>query len=458
MRMMRKFLVSCIFFLLIIGYAHALGIMGRDAKFHINVVPGYTQEDIFTITNNEGYTSSYEIVAVRMEGADMTEYFNITPNRIENISTGGATSTKVRVHIPGNVESPGVSEVWVKVQIDTTRGGGITATPSVAIRYIFSVLYPTTYINWGINAPNLNVNETKNFSVNIQNIGIPTLGYAYADVTVKSPDTNETYRNFRTDSRSNIKSWESVILNGEFDSRGLSPGDYMANFTLHYDENISSKETIFRIGTKDVHILNFTKLFEKDSINKMDIIVESAWNKHIQEIYADVTVYDIETGKELKRFRSLNSCLLPWETKTLDAYFDTKGLEKKDYRAAVVIKYEGASTSKDGIITIGENINAVVVEEIPGTFSFSQTVSGLFAFVSGVNIYIVIILFFIILSCILVFLLFRRQEQAEPIDEGVVTYIKELRRKYSDEYIKDLMIKKGWSADRVEKVFIAARK
>jgi hypothetical protein len=457
--MIRKYLAYCIFLLLFLSSVSALAIMGRDAKFGINVVPGYTSEETFTITNNEGYTSTYDIIAVPMAGTDMTKYFNITPSRIENVGTGEATSTKVRVFIPENVDVPGVSEVWVKVQIDTTRGGGITATPSVAIRYIFSVLYPSTYVSWGILISNLNVNETKKFGVSVQNIGIPTIKSTYADVTIKNKETNESYWNFRTETAADIVSWSSRTLNGEFNSAGLLPGDYVANFTLHYDDNISVKEGIFRIGSKNVYLQNFTRLFEKESINKMDIIIESAWNKQINEIYADVYIYDIETGKELKRFKSLNTGLLPWEIKTLEAYFDTHGLEKKDYRAVAYLKYEGETAVKEGTITIGENINAVIVDEIPGTFSFSALKSSFAAAIKGINYYMVLIFLFIVSFGVLIAVYIKKRDDEEDIiDENVVNYIKDLRKTYSDDYIRDMMIKKGWSSDRASKVFIAVKK
>ena len=58
-----------------------------------------------------------------------------------------------------------------------------------------------------------------------------------------------------------------------------------------------------------------------EAINKMDINIESAWNSEIEEVYADVKIYGLEGGPNIKNFKSISSNLMPWQKKTLLAKY-----------------------------------------------------------------------------------------------------------------------------------------
>ncbi len=451
-----NWIIYIFIFIIFISQAHSLAVTGKKLRHHIQFEPGYTQEDTYQITNNEGYTSDYLIHTFYRTGADLSPYITITPERIQNVANQKSASFTVKLELPDKIDHPGRSLTWVKVDIDNTQGGGIRAVPSVAVSYYVYVLYPTKYITWSFNAPNMNVNEKKNFSVQVENLGEPTINTIYADISVVNLESNQTIQNIKTNTATNFESWDKITLLAEFDSTNLDPGNYKAIATLNYDGDTDIKESNFRIGSKNVEILNFTKKFELDAINKFDIIIESAWNTQISNIYADIIIYDLETNKELKKFKSLNTDLKPWEKKTLEAFFDTSGLEKKEYKAVINLNYEGASTRSEGIIKVDENINAETVEEIPGKFKLN-----LRAIITPMNILILLLIIFIIINIILAVGYFKRQPPkppAEPIDPAVIDHINELRKKYNDNYIKEMMLKKGWSKEKVDRALKQASK
>jgi hypothetical protein len=449
---MRKYLI--LLFLLLLPEALGLAISGQSMKIVITHEPGYVREDTFYITNREGYTSTYDIFPTIDTGTISPEYFKVIPNRIEGVKDSESRSFKVRVELPEVIESPGYNEVLVKAKIDLSSEGGIRAVPSVAIKYIIFVLYPTKYFEWTLATPNLNVNESKDFTVSVRNLGRPTLDNSKASIEIF--DSNDVLiTTLDTQAGSDTKSWETAELKARFNSFGLKSGDYKAVATLETDGNISTKENIFRIGTKNVLLHDFTKLFEHESINKMDISIESAWNSELKEIQADIEVYDLESGNILKKFKSFPSTLQPWETRNLEAYFDTRGLEKKDYRAVVILHYEGLTTAKEQTITIGENINAVVVEEIPGAITF-KTLAGM---MTPMNLLMLLILIFLVVNVVLVAGILKKKTKKDVlVDEAVVRQVLHLISQYKDEYIQELMIKKGWKEEQVRIILAEANK
>ncbi|MBN2368755.1 hypothetical protein JXC34_07065 [Candidatus Woesearchaeota archaeon] len=455
--------VFCIV-LITVSFAYGLGVYGSVLRHHIDFEPGYTDESTYTISNREGYTSNYNIRPQVRYGADLSPYITITPERIEDIPDGGHASFKVRIELPESLDVPGESLTWVKVEIEPTQPGALAAYPSIALSYYVFVLYPYKYIEWTFSAPNMNVNETKDFTISFQNLGEPTIDEAYADYTFINKETNQTIRQLRTNIETSIESRQERAIRAAFDSKGLAPGEYRVIADFHWDGNKSTTQSDFRIGTKNVKITNFTKLFEIDSINKFDINIESGWNTPINDIYAEITIRDLETQAERRKFKSLNTELRAWESKILDAYFDTKGLEKKEYKAEILLKYEGTTTYTEGIIRVDEDINAVTVDEIPGQVTFKSVFRSLGAAVASIemiHILILLLIIFLIINMFLVLSMFKNRKKKEPqekIDPAVIEHVRELKKKYNDSYIKEKMIKKGWSEDKVEKVLRQAKK
>jgi hypothetical protein len=443
--------------ILLLSYANALGVTGKQTRFFIDFEPGYNRRDTFTVYNMEGYVSNYIIHSYYVSGEDLSPYLKITPERINNVPDGGAAGFEIVLSLPEDIEIPGESSTMIIVEIDSSQGG-FKAYPAIGIPYNVFVLYPYKSIKWFFNAPDMNLGEKKDFLVEVENFGEPTISIVYADIEVVNLENNLTVKTLKTNAQF-LNAKDKKTISAAFDSTGLMPGNYRATPVIHWDDNsstvkddnfnLNSKQN-FRIGTKNVKILNFTKLFEKDSINQMDISIESAWNTRIENIYADVAIYNPDTGEKVKTFKSLNTELNAWEPKIIQAYFDTKGLEKRKYEAEITLNYEGATTIAREVIEIGENINAKTVEEIPGRFKF------VFPEINTINILTLLLIIFFIINLVLVVSYIRKKKPT--IDPDVLDRIRELKLKYNDEYIKEMMIKKGWEKEKVELMLKEASK
>jgi len=149
---------------------------------------------------------------------------------------------------------------------------------------------------------------------------------------------------------------------------------------------------------------------------------------------------------KLSSFKSLTTELNPWQIKDLEAYFDTSDLNIGTYQMQVDLKYDGQTTSSKKEIEIGKNINAEIVEEIPGTFNLMDALSVK-------NLLILTICIFLLLNLYLLSTIaLKKRKKDHDIDEDVLKKVKELQKNYKDDYIKEMMIKKGWEKEKVDKI------
>ena len=448
---MKKVTFYILFLVFLVSSVSALRISGDQVKFYIPFEPNYTLSKQFTVTNNDGYLASYDLFPIHMGGADLREYFTVEPIRYDDVKYGESRVFRVTLNLPEKIDHPGISETWVKVKASKVNSVGISAVPALAIRYIFFVLYPFKYLEWGFSAPNLNVDEESSFRITMNNLGEPTINSAKADIQIIDMRTNNTVTTLKTSTAYNIKSKETPEIKARFNSVGLKPGQYKAIATFVWDENVTVEQRIFRIGQMDVQMHNFTRLFEVDSINRMFINVSSGWNNKIKSLDAKISIHDLETNQELTSFKSLSSSLEPWENKVIEAYFDTNGFEKKEYKAVIEFRFDGLIKKVEGIIRVDENINADVVDEIPGKFNinFSEMLTTM-------NLMIFLLVVFLLIN---VYLLVTYVVKIEKkIDPEVIIRVKKLQEKYNDLYIKDLMVKRGWDEVTIDKILRKARK
>ncbi|MEM3374212.1 MAG: hypothetical protein QXE31_03235 [Candidatus Woesearchaeota archaeon] len=452
-------------------FIYGLGISSNSGDFlrRFDYEPNKKYVFDYELIANDGYLADYEFFVESKSKVDLRQYVIIEPNTFKDVPAGETRKFKVLINLPNNLDSPGENEIIVFLRdIAKDTYGGLVARPVVGLRYLIYVLYPWKAVEWTISLPPMNLNDKQDFNINVKNIGVPTIEKAYADIYVYNID-NQQIRQLRTNEIYNLKSKEEKSLTTSFDANGLLSGEYYAIAYLNYDGNISNQTYYFRIGQKNVKILNFTKLIEYRSINKFDIEVESEWNKEINNIYAIVDVYTEDKKTKLTNFRSFDTNLGRLEKKTLESYLDARNFDKGKYKIVITLNYEGSTSSLEDFIIIDENINKNVVEEIPGTFSMKKFVSNIISNITLVNVLVFLLIIFVLLSLYLVYTIFKSKSiEKENIsksfvnssnfddllfDEETLNKIRDLQKLFSNEEIKEKLIKKGWNPAKVDKLF-----
>ncbi len=370
---LRRIIILAFLIFLIIRQVNAVGIYTPwDKEFDFK--PGLEKTLDFAVSS-----SKYD-VRLSVSGY-LSEYITLSKTIIKSDSTERAF--KAIIKLPKEVEKPGHHKVWVIAEeiIDESKASSTIGTSSNVMVYILiHILNPGKYIDMSLSAPNVNLNEPVNFAVNVKSFGKQDIGSIKAAIEVYSPD-NKKLTTVYTEEKS-LKSNAEETLHALFDTKGYLSGTYNAIAKLNYDGKTKEDEENFKIGELNIKIINYTKEFEKDKINKFNVEIESDWGNKMENTYGKIKV-----NNEI--IKTPNIDLGPWEKKTITTYWDTKNVEIGSYDAEITIYYESKTTVETGKVSVVKKKEVLV--EKPGAITIS---------LSTTTILILIIILLIIIDII----------------------------------------------------------
>ena len=181
-----------------------------------------------------------------------------------------------------------------------------------------------------------------------------------------------------------IKANTLEYLEALFDASKHSAGTHKAIAHVTYADKSKDLEAGFKIGTLHIKINNYTGTFFKDKIGKFNIEIESRWNTKIDNIFAEVNVFN--NTKEVSSFKTVSVSLEPWEKKMISTLWDIQGLGEGTYDLDITLFYEGQTTK------ITEKIEIIVPKEEISIFKKYFTMT---------NLLIVAVLLLIIINIII---------------------------------------------------------
>jgi len=341
--------------LILIKPIYAVGIV-FPSNNEIDFKPGLEKTFNFRVT-----PSSMD-VKLSVSGY-LAEYVALSKALIKSNSTD--RRFKVMIKLPEKIEKPGHHKVWISAEevIDESKIKGNVGTSCNAMVYILiHVLNKGKYVDMSLNAPNVNLNEPVNFAVNVKSFGEEDINSIKAAIDVYSPD-NEKLATVYTDEKP-LKSNIEGTLHAQLDTKGYTAGNYNAIATLNYDGETKEDKKSFRIGELNIKIINYTKEFEKNKINKFDIEIESGWGNKIEGAYGEIKINN-------NSIKTPNINLDPWNKKIITAYWDTNNVETGFYDTEITVYYEDRTTVERGVVSVIEKKEAFA--EMPGVISLSTT-------------------------------------------------------------------------------------
>ncbi|MDP2946665.1 MAG: hypothetical protein Q8N88_00985 [Nanoarchaeota archaeon] len=271
---------------------------------------------------------------IYIEG-DLAEYAYVEKEIIK-----GGENFQVMLKLPKNIEKPGDHAIYVGVIELRNISFGIGGVTAIEGRINIFVPFPGIYLEPVFNIENINKGESVPYEITLNNLGTknikvkPEIKISNQSQAVSSLELEEI----------NISTKKSKILNGQIDTKTLSPGNYKAVLSLSYEDKKDKIEKEFKIGKFFVEILDYSYLFEKGKINPFRIEVESKWNTKINRVYADIVITD--NGNIVGQFKTPFVELEPWERKNLTGYFDAASLETKRHLANIRIFFDDGTDTR----------------------------------------------------------------------------------------------------------------
>lgn len=336
---MKKRGIALIFLLSILLSVNVQAISIAPSSIRIEFTPNYEESFVYQ-------TERAANAAVLIEG-ELAEYFTVEKNNIEKDGT-----FIVKAKLPEVIETPGDNVVFISIVERSADGGMISAMAAIRSPIVIRVPFPGIHAEFKFNVYDLNINQTKDFSISIKNLGKLDINNVKSEIEIFNTK-NQVVEKLNTDEKP-IKAGSSGTIKATFDASKHTAGTYKAIAYITYDEDTRDIERYFKIGTLTIDIVNYTKTFNvEDNVAKFEIEAESRWNNLIKEIFATVKITNNSVYES--NFKTITFNLEPWEKKKISTFWDKADVAKGTYDVEIILNYDGKTTVKKGKIEVVNN-------------------------------------------------------------------------------------------------------
>lgn len=242
---------------------------------------------------------------------------------------GTLTPFTVTFRFPDKVHEPGLYQGDVNVAQIKASSGQIALLAGAQVPFTVRVLHPEAYIELGkfsVEPHQALGGEKIIFSLSATNYGEKTAQHAQAVVAVYS---NDVLIDTLYSEEQNIASSEGTTFHATWKSKKNKVGQYKAVGHITYSgKETPHKEEIFFVGKETVQVHNYTRQLTNDSVNRFSLAVMSQWNIPI-DFSAEVGFS--KNNQEVAAFKTPTETLLPWVSRAIDGFVDTRGFALGKY-------------------------------------------------------------------------------------------------------------------------------
>jgi len=344
------FIISLLLILITLPGISPLGITpGRTTLMY---EPGMEKDIQFSVLNNQ----NKDMQVIFMVQGELNSSIKLKENIIEFSSSEESKQFSYNFIVPEGIErNPGLHTAEIMaLEVPKADAGGtyVGATVAVVSQLYFYVPYPGKYVDADLNVLDAESNGTATFIIPVINRGKLGIGEVRGVIDVYN-SFNEKIASINTDYYS-LEPGKRTELSAKWDVNTL-PGDYLARFSVFYDGETRNFEKQFIIGIKGVSIESIlVNNFILGEIAKMQILVHNRWNEDLNDVYANLIVYDNDY-QTMADVKSASEKIPALSEKELIAYWDTIGVQEGEYDGKLMIKYGEKSTDKNLLLKVGQD-------------------------------------------------------------------------------------------------------
>ena len=326
--------------LFIIGVFLCSGVIASSGVspggYEIDFEPGLSKTFEFWFSFDD-----YVKAETYVDGA-LAEYVTLDKEFIE-----GRGSVVATLNLPAEIKTPGENLIRIGAHQLAGDDGGIEIVYDMGGVIKVNVPYPGKYLELEVIASDYNYGDLMNISLKAYNRGKVSLDVSPMIQIFKDDQKVKTLNNTP---KKTIAPFKDDMFYFTWNTSDYLPGEYIATALADYGvEDLARDDDPFRLGELKVTIVNHSRIFQRDKIDRFDIEVESFWNSPISELYAVVFILD----QEFVTFRTPSIPLSPWKKDMLKGFLDTTTVEEGTFLANITLYYEGKTTSQ--IVTLKLN-------------------------------------------------------------------------------------------------------
>lgn len=319
---------------------HAIGITPSRVTF--NFKPNMEGSDQFCVLNTAKTQLNVELY---ISGA-LAQYMDISAKEVHFAEGEYIRCFVYYYKLPETLE-PGLHDTRIgaleAAPPETTEGTTISTRAGVEMQFWVEVPYPGKYLKLLVGIPDTNnVNTRIPVELSVKSLGTEITRFN-GSVDIFDYSGNKLVTLKSSTETIGSQSTRSVMLEW---AGTTTPGVYRAIGHVTYESGTANATKEFRIGDKVVKISRITaKNIRQGTIGKIEIELQSFWTETITGISTEVIVKD--SNGALVKTITLDPVEVPgWQSKTIAAYFDTKGVPPGKYHLDVILRF-GDKTSQD---------------------------------------------------------------------------------------------------------------
>ncbi len=329
---MRRIFFFILLFLVTIYPVYSISMNNMPKEERFVLFEPYYQKEFSMVVFNAPKIESYVI------GGELEQYMTL----IDPEPYGSARELRMILKFEDYLK-PGLYTIYFGGREISEIEGTVSARAAVASAITVLSLYDGQYPVFGVALNDVARNQKTNVTVSVENYGKQRIDSARAVIEIYDPNNNlvnTLYTNSgMVESKMNLAAVTTLTV--VFDSFGLNPGVYKWKAKLEYDgQSTEYQEGTFRIGDLTIRLLDHTTEVYANTTNRVIVRIESDWVGVIDDVY--MRLFVPKNGP----IKSPDLDMQKFQTASLEAYWETKGLDLGTYDIPVEIYYSGKTLSQ----------------------------------------------------------------------------------------------------------------
>ena len=334
---------------LTVSLVSALGI--SPAKKIVDFEDGLNFESEFKVVNT---LDRFTKVSIGVEG-ELSKYVVLEKGNILSLEANKETIVKYSLNIPKTLSkndiSQGNNDIYFTAREIVDLKENLIGT-SVGLISLLRVKVPhdTKYISSDFYIYEGDVGSNTIFVIPVENLGVENL--SKVSVALNIHDGQNTI--------DELKSKSIPIVTGERKeirlvwSTEVNPGEYFVNVILEYDSKINEFEDKFIVEGRKMSINDLIVGEVLGDAVKFEVTVKNIWNEELNNVYAEISVYDLN-NLLISSFVTSKESISKRKEGKFTGHIDVGDLEEGEYITKLRVHYGNKDIEQNIETTFYEN-------------------------------------------------------------------------------------------------------
>jgi len=276
---------------------------------------------------------------------DLSEYLKLNQQILTLEPNQKNKKVTYTLELPDDLK-PGRHEIKVHISqafSESDSNNNVKTLNSITALIFIDVPYPGKFVDGRLNINTGDSARATTFTVSLFSKGDEKINNINGNIIIKGP-TNEEIVRLDTNTIS-LPAKDSSKITASWDDVANS-GLYYAEAVINYDGEQFILRDTFYVGNKNLKISDLIfENFKLGGLAKVDVLINSFWNKDIDAVHAEIDVIDSK-NVIVESFQTLTEIIPALSSKKLTGYLETKNIQIGDYDFNIKLYYDDKESER----------------------------------------------------------------------------------------------------------------